>query len=199
MRGAATPLGLFECIHLFNCGHLLGQSLAKSLAGWHTMASKFGRHINSFVWRWLSSSSLSSSLLICISQILWRHPGNRAQDSRILSDTVCQMDAALSGALKLEFGIVGTMWGAGIEGRRACVLCNWHSLLCLAFKRYKSCLSARSVMILRRCHSCCSCCYCYCCCWWLRIIGSHACQENASDPQPSGCRLPLPPPLPTQC
>lgn len=82
---------------------------------------------------------------------------------------------------------------------RARVLCNWHSLLCLASKRYKSCLSAYSVMILRRCHSCCSCCYCSCCCWWLRIIGSHACQENASDPQPSRRRLPALPLYPTKC
>lgn len=196
LRGA-TPLGLFECIHLFNCGHLLGQSLAKSLAGWlagtqwpanlaGTLTHLFGadcrhHHCRRLCWfvshRYFDGTQATVHRTRKFSRIWFARWTPRCQahwnwNSELLE--LCEGQAT---------------WGGG--ARVFCVtdirFCASHSrdtkVVCLRALLWFLDVATVAVVI-------CCCCYCSCCCWWLRIIGSHACQENASDPQPSRRQLP---------
>lgn len=88
----------------------------------HTMAGKFGRDINSFVWRWLSSSSLSTSLRWFVSHRYFG--GSQATVHR--TSGVSWTRAGRGAVRRIEIGIGDCWnyeWRKGIwvwGGRRAC-------------------------------------------------------------------------------
>lgn len=114
---------LVECIHLFNCGHLLGQSLAKStLTQWPANLDGTLTHLFGADCRHHHCRHLCADLYLTDTLAAARQPCTGLQASRGRAP-----DAALSGALKLELGIVGTMSGGrgfGCGGVGARVLCN---------------------------------------------------------------------------